>query len=201
MIAVSDRTLQRIAAWLLALGLMLGPVYLYMTTRIVGGEAGPSVTLTERAQRWTLPDGSILRFARGSAYKPVEVQLDPQMNPIGLQLVFDGPPEGSAGTQGPDDYQATLMQADQPIVQRPVRVTLAPGGKQTIDAGTIEVYYPGAYIFVLEAPATPHVMPTQVTLNVRQHVQTPLMPLVWLGFAMIAVAAAFYLERWLRGMR
>src|SRR5690242_12609868 len=106
MLRVTDRTLQRIAAWLLALGLMLGPVYLYMTTRIVGGEAGPSVTLTERAQRWTLPDGAILRFTRGAAYKPVELQLDPQMNPIGLQLVFDAPPEGSGNTQGADDYQA-----------------------------------------------------------------------------------------------
>jgi len=32
-------------------------------------------------------------------------------------------------------------------------------------------------------------------------VQVPLMPLVWLGVAMIAVGLAFYLERWLRFMR
>jgi len=191
--------MQRWAAWLLALGLMLGPVYFILGTYILG-EAGESFVLTEHGQRWTLPDGAILHFARGQAYRPVEVNLTPEMNRIGLQLVFEAAP-GSRQGDGPDDYQADLLQADQAILQRPLQVTLQPGSKKTINAGTLEVYYPGAYIFVLEAPSNPHVPLAQVTLNLRQHVQTPLMPLVWLGVAMSAAGLAFYLERWLRRMR
>ena len=191
--------MQRWAAWMLAIGLMLGPVYFVMTAYILG-EPGPSFVLTERGPRWTLPDGAILRFSRGAAYRPVEVELQPEMNPIGLQLVF----EAAAGTrqgEGADDYQATVLQADQAILQRPLQVSLQPGDNKSIKAGTLEVYYPGAYIFVLEGPAAPHVPVSQVTLNIRQHVQTPIMALVWLGAAMIVVGLAFYLERWLRFIR
>jgi hypothetical protein len=191
--------MHRWAAWMLAIGLMLGPVYFILTQYILS-EAGPSFVLTERGQRWTLPDGAILHFARGAAYRPVEVQLAPEMNPIGLQLMFEAA-SGARQGEGADDYQATLMQADQAILQRPVQVLLQPGEKKTINAGTLDVYYPGAYLFVLEAPAAPHVPLSQVTLNIRQHVQAPLMPLVWLGVAMIAAGLAFYLERWLRFVR
>jgi hypothetical protein len=191
--------LQRWAAWLLALGLMLGPVYFVLSTYILG-EAGESMVLTDRGQRWTLPDGAILRFARTQAYRPVEVNLTPEMNRIGLQLVFEAA-AGSRQGDGADDYQADLLQTDQPILQRPLQVSLQPGEKKTVNAGTLEVYYPGAYIFVLEAPLTPHVPLSQVTLNIHRNVHVPLMPLVWLGLAMIAAGLAFYLERWLRQMR
>jgi hypothetical protein len=191
--------MQRWAAWLVALGLMLGPVYFILSTYIMG-EAGERLVLTEHGQRWTLPDGAILHFARSQAYRPVEVKLTPEMNRIGLQLVFEAAP-GSRQGDGPDDYQADLLQTDQPILQRPLQVALQPGEKKTVNAGTLEVYYPGAYIFVLEAPLTPHVPLSQVTLTIRHNVLTPLMPLVWLGAAMIAAGLAFYLERWLRHMR
>jgi hypothetical protein len=190
--------MQRWAAWMLAIGLMLGPVYFVLSTYILG-EAGASFVLTERGARWTLQDGAILHFARGAAYRPIEVQLEPDMNPIGLQLVF----QAAAARQGngADDYQATLLQGDQPILQRPLQVGLQPGEQKSVNAGSLEVYYPGTYTFVLEAPSAPHVPLSQVTLNVRRNVQTPIMMIVWLGLAMTAAGLAFYLERWLRSMR
>jgi hypothetical protein len=191
--------MQRWAALMLAIGLMLGPAYFIITTYIVG-DPGPTFVLTERGQRWSLPDGAILRFARGQAYRPIEMELTPEMNRIGLQLVFEAA-AGSRQGDGPDDYQATLLQSDQAILQRPLQLQLEPGEKKTVNAGTLEVYYPGAYIFVLEAPAAPHVVLSQVTLDIRQHVQTTWMPLVWLGVALTAAGLAFYLERWLRARR
>ncbi len=191
--------MQRWAAWTLALGLVLGPVYLFLTAYILG-EAAESFVLTERAQRWTLPDGAILHFSRAQAYRPIEVQLKPEMNRIGLQLVFEAASASRQG-DGADDYQADLLQSDQPILQRPLQVNVTAGEKKTIDAGTLEVYYPGAYIFVLEAPLAPHVPLSQVTLNIRQHVQTPFMPVVWVGVALTAIGVGLYLERWLRFVR
>jgi len=190
--------MQRWAAWMLAIGLMLGPVYFVLTTYILG-EPGASFVLRERGSRWTLPDGAIVHFARGAAYRPVEVQLEPEMNPIGLQLVF----QAAAARQGngADDYQATLLQGDQAILQRPLQIALQPGETKTVNAGSLEVYYPGAYMFVLEAPSTPRVPLAQVTLDIRRNVQTPIMTIVWLGLAMTAAGLAFYLERWLRSMR
>src|SRR5262249_57103313 len=88
--------MQRWAAWLLAIGLMLGPVYFILTAYIFG-DAGTTLTLTERGQRWTLPDGAILHFTRGQAYRPAEVQLAPEMNPIGLRLVFAAAARPRAG--------------------------------------------------------------------------------------------------------
>ena len=63
--------MQRWAAWMLAIGLMLGPVYFILTTYILG-EPGPTFVLTERGPRWTLPDGAILRFSRGAAYRALD---------------------------------------------------------------------------------------------------------------------------------
>jgi hypothetical protein len=191
--------MQRWAAWMLAIGLMLGPVYFILSNYILG-EPGASFVLTELGSRWTLPDGAILHYPRGAAYRPVEMQLDPEMNPIGLQLIFEAA-AGARQGEGADDYQATLLQADQPILQRPLQVSLEPGARKTIKAGTLEVYYPGAYIFVLEAPGTPHVALSRVTLDIRRHAQTPIMALVWLGGAMTVAGLAFYLERWLRFIR
>ena len=96
-----------IGPMLLMVGLLLGPGY-YIVAKYLSGEPGRTFTLTERAARWTLADGTILHFTRGQAYRPVAIDLDPNMNRIGFELKFefrnilvtplpDRRPPGSAG--------------------------------------------------------------------------------------------------------
>jgi hypothetical protein len=187
---------RRYGPLLLMLGLLLGPAY-YLFCEHLSGEAGETFTLTERAPRWTLPDGTLLHFVRGQAYRPLTLKLDPGMNRIAFRLTFEAAPGSSDGSKAPDEYQVTLLQADQPIFERSLLVKLAPGAKATVEAGRLELYYPGAYEFLLEEAGTPRVPVSRVTLEVRQRTETLFLPLVWGGFAMLVAGLALALEPYL----
>jgi len=178
------------------MGLLLGPAY-YFFCEDLSGEAGETFTLSERANRWTLPDGSILRFVRGQVYRPLTLTLDPGMNRIAFRLTFEAAPGSSGAPRATDEYQVTLLQSDQPIFERSLRVTLAPDAKATVEAGRLEVYYPGAYEFLLEEVGTPRVPVAQVRLQVKQKIETLFLPLMWGGFAMLVAGLAMTLEPYL----
>jgi hypothetical protein len=184
---------------LVMVGLLFGPGY-FIVTAYLSGEPGQTVILTERAARWTLPDGTILHFARGSAYKPVAIDLDPNMNRIAFELNFQFAP-AQAGATATEDYEAVLYQADQAILQRALRVDAKPAGTRKIDAGSIDVYYPGTYTFVLEGPEPARVPVSQVTLQIRQKIETPSMPFLVVGMVVLVVGLALSLEPYLRGRR
>src|SRR5262249_30280711 len=82
-----SRSVNRYGPLLLMLGLLLGPVY-YLFCEYSSGTPGETFTLSERAARWTLADGTILHFVRGQAYRPLTLKLDPQMNRIAFRLTF-----------------------------------------------------------------------------------------------------------------
>ena len=182
-------------------GLLFGPGY-YIVTAYLSGEPGQTFTLTERAARWTLPDGTILHFARGSAYRPVAIDLDPNMNRIAFELSFQFAPPQTGGTAAAaEDYEAVLYQADQAILQRALRVDAKPAGTRKVDAGSIEIYYPGTYTFILEGPEPVRVPVSQVTLQVRQRIETPSTPFLVIGMVLLVVGLALSLEPYLPGRR
>lgn len=188
------------AALLILLGMLFGPAYWLLWERLSGSD-GPSFELTERGRRWTLSDGTLLHFAKGQAYRPVAVELDPDMNRIGLRLTFE--PDGGAGPSTPDtdDYEVTVLQGDQPILQRALRITVKPGHSLAVDAGTFEVFYPGSYTFLMEGPDAPHRPISRVGLRLRKNVETPAMPVVWGGLAALVVGLALLIEPYLRRRR
>jgi len=181
---------------MLMLGLLLGPTY-FIFCEYLSGEDGGSFTLSERATRWTLPDGTILHVARGQAFRPVTLKLDPDMNRISFRLTFEAAAGNSDAPQSTDQYQATLMQSDQPIFQRSLAVKLAPGGTTTVETDRLALHYPGAYEFLLQEAGAPHVVISQVTLRVRKKIETLFLPLVYSGFALLVVGLALTLEPYL----
>ena len=189
-----------LAGLLILIGVLFGPVYLLSWERISGSD-GPSFELTERGQRWTLADGTILHFAKGQAYRPLALDLDPKMNRIGLRLTFHALAAGTASSAGADDYEVTVMQGDQPILQRPLRVDIKPGSTRTVDAGTLEVYFPGTYTFILETPDAPHTPIERVGLALREKAEMPTMAVVWVGLAALVAGLALFLEPFLPGRR
>jgi hypothetical protein len=193
--------MERWAGLLFSLGLMLGPGY-YLYANYLSGEPGPSFVMTERAARWTLPDGTILRYARSQAYRPVEVELSPEMNRIGIELVFDTlPATDKREDSGTDIYQVTLMQADQLAFMRQIELALEPGRQEKVKARSLEVYLPAKYVLTLEAPITPRTPVSQVTLQLRLNMQPALMPLVWTGVVLLAAGLALFLEKRMRVRR
>jgi hypothetical protein len=187
----------RYGSVMVMLGLLLGPGY-YLFCEYLSGEPGPSVTLTERAARWTLSDGTILRFARGQGYKPASVELTPDMNRIAFRLSFEAAPGEPGADSAAEEYRITLLQADQPIFERSLLVRLAPGGKATVEAGKLEIYYPGAYDLLVEELDAPRVALTRIEVQVRQRVEALFMPMMWVGVALLIVGLAITLEPFLR---
>jgi hypothetical protein len=182
---------------LLMVGLLLGPGY-YVVARYLSGEPGVAITLTDRAAHWTLADGTILHFLRGQAYRPVAIELDPKMNRIAFELGFEFPPvQGSAPLRASEEYAATLLQADQPILQRTVTVPAEPGTTRNIDVGSIEVYYPGSYTFILEGPDSPRLPASKVTVQVRQKIEPLSLPFFVGGRVVLVVGLALSLEPYL----
>jgi len=190
----------RFGPLLLMLGLLLGPVY-YLFSEYSNGQPGETFTLSERAARWTLPDGTILHFVRGQAYRPLTVKLDPQMNRIAFRLTFQAAAAQAGVAPASDEYRISLTQADQPVFQRAFVVKLSPGTNTTADVGRLELYYPGAYEVLLEEAGTPRVPLSQVTLQLRQNIETVFMPLVWGGVVMLVAGVALVLEPYLPGRR
>ncbi len=181
---------------LLMLGLLLGPTY-YGFCEYLSGETGDTFVLTERAARWTLPDGTILHVSNGKAFRPVTLKLDPEMNRIAFKLTFEAAPGRTDAAKSTDDYQIILLQADQTIFERALMVKLAPGTKASVESGRLSVYYPGAYEFLLQETGVPRVPVAQVTLEVRKKIETLFLPLMWGGLAMLIAGLAITLEPYL----
>ena len=73
---------------LIVLGTIFGPVY-FVYCEYLSGETAEMHTLTERADRWELPDGAILRFRGGLGYRPVALELTPELNLYRFRFIFD----------------------------------------------------------------------------------------------------------------
>jgi hypothetical protein len=187
---------KRYGPLLVMLGLLLGPTY-YVFCEYLSGENGDTFVLDERAARWTLPDGTILHVSNGKAFRPVTLKLDPEMNQIAFRLTFEAAPGSSDAPNATDEYQITLLQSDQPILERALMIKLAPGGKRSVETGRLAVYYPGAYEFLLQETGAPRVRLSQVTLEVRKKIETLVLPLMWGGFAMLVAGVAITLEPYL----
>lgn len=170
------------ALLLTVLGLILGPGY-YLYCEHLSGREAPPLELKERADRWQLADGSIMRFRSGQAYRPVPLDLDPERNLVRLRLSFAMPAAPPSRTD--TEYQASLFDLDQPLMQRILRLPAKPGGVHTIVLGTIVVRTPAEHLFVLEEIGNPVLPAAQVLLRVRESVEQPFMPLVWGGVAML----------------
>jgi len=80
-------------------------------------------------------------------------------------------------------------------------VSLSPGANASVDLGRLELYYPGAYELLLEEAGTPRIPVSQVTVQVRQNIETVFAPLVWSGVAMLIAGLALVLEPYLPGRR
>jgi hypothetical protein len=74
-------------------------------------------------------------------------------------------------------------------------------GARKVDAGSIEVYYPGSYTFILEGPDTPKVPVAQVVLQVRHKIEPLSMPFFVGGLVVLVVGLALSLEPYLPGRR
>lgn len=186
--ARSKLALARPALMLIVLGTILGPLYYHFADQL-NSKVAQRFTFTERGARWTLPDGAILHFSRGLGYKPVSLELDPNMNGLSAHLTFEFPPGAEPGAARRVEYPLSIMQGDQTILQRTIAVEPAPGAKVRAESGRFEIYMPGSYVLLLEEPAGTPLPGATVTLELWEHVQRPIMPIVWTGFGLLLAGA------------
>lgn len=172
---------------LLVIGLALGPFY-YGYCVLYSGELARMVEMTERASRWQTADGGILRFANGLAFKPVALVLSPEMNRMMLRLKFRVSESASEPLPIEYQYQASLLQLDHTILERPIRLDADATGVQTVNVGPLEIPYPAEYLFVLEQIGNNNVA-TRVSLEVIEKVETPAKSIIWTGMGLLFIAA------------
>ncbi len=169
---------------LLVLGLLLGPAY-YGYCVYLSGETAQRIELRERSDRWVLPDGSILRFHNSLAYRPVELDLSPDMNLVSLRLELEFPRETPADAPALQ-YQATLQQSGSATLERTLTVDPEPGRRKA-DFGTVEINFPGRYLFLLEESGHARATPA-ITLVLRHKIEQPNRYVVWIGLLLLLVA-------------
>jgi hypothetical protein len=173
------------AILLIVLGVILGPAY-YGYCEYVSGEDLQSITVNERADRWTLPDGSIEHFRNGLAYSPVELTLRPDLNRLRISLSFDFPDQG----KGPQvEYLATLLDQGYPVIVQPLQ--LHASGRVERRVRTFEVPHAGDYLFLLEEVGPPRAA-ASVTVRLRGQIEQLVRPLIWFGYGLLLAGTGVF---------
>jgi hypothetical protein len=181
------------AILLIVLGVILGPAY-YGYCEYLSGEELQSITIAERSERWTLPDGTIQRFRKGLAYRPVELTLQPELNRLRLSLTFEFPAEEE---NPPVEYLATLLDQDYPVIVEPL--VLAPTARVDRTIRTFEVPAAGNYLFLLEEVGPPR-PGASVTLHLRGRIEQLYQPLMWFGHGLLLVGLGLLAYSLARGV-
>jgi hypothetical protein len=169
------------ALLLIVLGLLIGPGY-YGFCEHVSGRAGQTYALTERGNRWTMPDGSILRLRGGMAYKPVPLELTPDSNGYRLRFTFNVTQQGDA-TDATNEYQVSLLQGDNGIAERSIKVNGRGKVEKVLDP--LQIFYPGGYMLVLEEVGAPPLAVSGVSLQIDTGVEKPKMWVAWSGLVLL----------------
>lgn len=176
------------ALLLLVLGLLLGPGY-FAFCEHVSGRPGQTYALTERGNRWAMPDGSILRLRGGMAYKPVPLELTPDSN--GYRLRFSFNVTQADASDAANEYQFSLLQADTGIAERSIKVK--GRGKVDVTLDPLQIFYPGGYVLVLEEVGTPALAVSGVSLQIDTGVEKPKMWIAWSGMALLVIGVGILL--------
>jgi len=171
------------------LGLLIGPGY-YAFCEHVSGRSGQSFALTERGNRWTLPDGSVLRLRGGQAYKPLPLELTPEQNNYRLRFTFNVTQPDSSGAT--NEYQVSLMQGDSAVAERSIKVK--GRGNVSVALEPLQIYYPGSYLLVLEEVGTPPLAVSGVGLQVDTGVEKPKMWVAWSGLVLLVFGIGMVLR-------
>jgi hypothetical protein len=175
---------------LLVLGIVLGPLY-YAYCMYFSGRTVETHALTERAERWSLPDGAIVRFRGGAGYKPIALGLDPEMNWLKLRFSFSRP----AADAGKEElqYLLSLQDGDHTVLHRTLSLRLAAGEKRDLDVGPLEIPYAGRFVLLLEEVGMPAVIP-DISLAIIANADKANSIVVWTGLSLLIVAFALQMH-------
>lgn len=183
------------APLLIVLGLLIGPAYYYYCEHL-SGQAAETHALTERANRWELPDGAILRVKSGLAFKPVVLDLKPDLNNYRPRFTFDIMQRDAIPAGIHNSYQVSLLQGDTTVLERSFEITGSGKVSRTLDS--FEVFYPGSYVLLLEESGTPPLGVAGVKFELLNRVEKPRMWLAWSGMVMLGFGAMLLLRDLLR---
>lgn len=181
--------MKRAALLLVVLGMLVGPGY-YAFCEYLSGRPGKTFAMTERGDRWTLPDGSILRVRGGMAYKPLPLELTPEENGYRLRFTFNV--TQADASKASNRYEATLMQGDTSVMRRDLQVD--GRGRIAVALDPLKILFPGAYTLILEEVGAPALTVDGVGLQLDTGVEAPKMWLAWSGLALLAVGVLLLLR-------
>lgn len=189
--------MRRAALLLVVLGLLVGPGY-YAFCEYLSGRPGKTYAMTERANRWTLPDGAILRVSGGMAYKPIPLELTPDENGYRMRFTFNV--TQADASKASNSYEATLMQGDTSVMRRDMHID--GRGRVNVALDPLKILYPGTYTLVLEEVGQPALVVDGVGLQLDTNVEQPKMWLAWSGLALLAVGVILLLrEALMQGLK
>lgn len=187
--------MKNVVPLLIALGLVLGPGYYYFCESL-SGQTAETHAMTERGKRWELPDGAILRLRSGLAYKPVTLELTPDMNLHRLRLTFDVMRRDDVPAGIHNSYQVSLLQGDLTVFERSIEIAGSGEVAKTLDP--FDVLYPGSYVLLLEEIGTPSLEVTGVKFDLITGAEKTRMWLAWSGLVMLGFGSILLLRELLQ---
>lgn len=185
----------RFALALILMGIVLGPGYFALTTFFSGSQVLVQ-RLGDKGARFALRSGDVLHFSNANAFQPVEVDLAPALNTVGLALAFEIVGDVRVEPVRSSVYRAMLLANGTPLLQK--EVTLSRGTEQGPDqqrweqVATVDVPAAGRYVFVLQEMKS-ELPVSAVTLQVRRNVARPRMEFVWSGVMLMVVGVLAFL--------
>jgi hypothetical protein len=182
---------------LIVIGLLLGPVHFYFWEQVTG-RVGGTYSLGERAARWQLPDGAILRITSGLAFQPLPLELNPERNLYRLRLHFAMAPNTSAAAGTRNAYQLSVLQGDVAIFERGMEVSGDGEVSRTLPA--FEVSHPGSYVLLLEEVGKPPLGTSAVKVELIEAVEKPRMWVAWCGVIMLGFGVVLVLREVLQNL-
>ena len=181
---------------LIVIGLLIGPGYLAYCEYLSGKEQ-TRFALTDRAERWELPGGTILRFRSGLGYKPQEVELDPAMNDYRFLLVFDFAESDAAPTL--NHYQFSVLDGEVAVLTR--NLSVAPRSTTNVRLPPLKVLYSSRYTMLLEEVGKSGTSASRLTLVLRSNIEKPRMWLAWSGVVLLLAGIGLLIHNVLKASR
>ncbi len=147
--------------------------YLYCTQ--FGGAQIGKYPVSGSADRWTLSDGSSQKFPGGRATKPFSVDLDPAMNPVGIN--WRATVSGSVVEKTSTGYDVWLFLAGRPVMHESFSISRKKDDANSWwtwkSVGRFDVPRPGRYDVVLQRNGESQIEVRDVRIELRRNLVVP----------------------------
>lgn len=180
------RVLVCFAVVLVVSGAIAGPAYDWYAVRL-SGEPVDTFVVGDRGSAWPLSGGTVLKFPANRGFKPLDIDLDPEMNPVRFTWIGEVSYSRQAGNSR-NEYKGSLYLNGRGVMSEKFSISGSDeddgATESSTSIGTVRVPSAGRYQFVLEETTQPPLPARDIRIEVRRNTVVPAMGVVISGYLM-----------------